>query len=173
MNIPVARDDRARTLTVVELEALRFGPDEFADLVRRDVEERGTQDRHDRQHQRLPHVGRRRRFDERLHALCRYLQNVGVTVLLVNEVQDLAHFRVSEVGISYLADNVLFLRYIERRVDDRVEIQRAIGVLKKRLSDFEKTLRPFSLTRQGVVIGAPLQRITGALGALTGAIELA
>jgi circadian clock protein KaiC len=173
VNIPVRAMLDAGTLSVVELEALRFGADEFADLVRRDVEQRGTQI------VMIDSISGYRlsvgddNLTERLHALCKYLQNVGVTVLLVSEVQDLSQFRISEIGISYLADNVVFLRYIERRVTDRVEIQRAIGVLKKRLSDFEKTLRPFDLTAQGIVIGEPLQRIVGALGSLTGSVELA
>ncbi len=173
VNIPVGEMIEQGTLSVVQLEALRFGADEFAALVRHDAEERGTQI------VMIDSISGYRlavsddELTERLHALCKYLQNVGVTVLLVNEVQDLVHFRISDVGISYLADNVLFLRYIERRVNDRVEIQRAIGVLKKRLSDFEKTLRRFELTSEGIVIGEPLHRITGALGSLTGAAELA
>jgi circadian clock protein KaiC len=173
VNIPVVEMIGRGTLSVVALEALRYGADEFAHLVRRDVEERGTKI------VMIDSISGYRLsvadddLTERLHALCKYLQNVGVTVLLVNEVQDLSRFRISEVGISYLADNVVFIRFIERRVEDRIEIQRAVGVLKKRLSDFEKTLREFRITSRGVKIGPPLQQLTGGLGNLTGGVEVA
>ena len=49
-----------------------------------------------------------------LHALCKYLQNMGVAVLLINEVEAITgEFSVTEVGISYLADSIMFLRYLE------------------------------------------------------------
>ncbi|GAC1659875.1 MAG: ATPase domain-containing protein [Candidatus Elarobacter sp.] len=156
VSIPVRTMIERGTLAVVELEALRFGPDEFANLVRRDVEENGT---------RIVMIdsvsGYRLSVSgdlgERLHALGRYLQNVGVTVLLVDELREVTEFRVTEVGISYLADNVVFLRYLERVVDGTVELHKGIGVLKKRLSDFEKTVREFAITAHGVQIGNPLR----------------
>ena len=156
VNIPVRAMIARGTLSVVELEALRFGPDEFANLVRRDVEENGT---------RIVMIdsvsGYRMSVSgdlgERLHALGRYLQNVGVTVLLVDELREVTEFRVTEVGISYLADNVIFLRYVERVVDGTVELRKGVGVLKKRLSDFEKSVREFTITREGVQIGGALR----------------
>jgi circadian clock protein KaiC len=98
-----------------------------------------------------------------LHALCKYLQNMGVTTLLVNELESINEFTVSELGISYLADNVVFLRYLERTFGDRVELRKSIGVLKKRLSDFEKDLREFSITGDGVQITNTLANVRGIL----------
>ncbi|GAC1306662.1 MAG: ATPase domain-containing protein [Vulcanimicrobiaceae bacterium] len=153
------------TLSVVAIEALKFSPDEFANLVRDDVEHN---------HTRIVMIdsisGYRlsvsgEDLGERLHALCRYLQNVGVTTLLVNETLTLTDSRITTVGISYLADNVIVMRYIEHEENGRAEVGRAIGVLKKRLSDFEKTLRPFRLTPCGLEIGAPLAHLGGLLGA--------
>jgi circadian clock protein KaiC len=156
IGIPVRRMMDRRTLSVVELEALKFGPDEFANIVRRDVEAHGT---------RVVMIdsisGYRMSVSgdlaERLHALGRYLQNIGVTVILVDELRDIVAFRVTEVGISYLADNVIFLRYIEREVDGRIELHKGVGVLKKRLSDFQKTVRDFTITDRGIRIGEPLR----------------
>ncbi len=145
------------TLSVTDLEALRYGPDEFANLVRRDVDEHGT---------RIVMIdsvsGYRMSVSggdlaERIHALGRYLQNVGVTVLLVDELKELTSFRATEVGISYLADNLVFLRYVERVVDGVTQMRKGVGVLKKRMSDFEKTVREFAITSQGVRIGEVLQ----------------
>jgi circadian clock protein KaiC len=88
-----------------------------------------------------------------LHALCKYLQNMGVAILLISEVEAITgDFRATQAGLSYLADNIVFLRYLEMQG----ELRRAIGVLKKRLSNFEKTLREFDITRYGIKVGKPL-----------------
>jgi circadian clock protein KaiC len=150
---------------MVQVEPLRFTPDEFSNIVRRDVEERGT-------HLVMidSTAGYRLSLGDGelvgyLHALCKFLQNVGVAVLLTNEVESITgEFRATELGISYLADNIIFLRYLE--MDG--ELHRAIGVLKKRLTSFEKTLREIELTRYGIKVGKPL---TGLRGILRGTPE--
>ena len=43
------------------------------------------------------------------------------------------------------------------------ELRRTIGVLKKRMSDFEKTLREFEITRYGIKVGKPLTHLRGLL----------
>jgi circadian clock protein KaiC len=43
------------------------------------------------------------------------------------------------------------------------EMRKAIGVLKKRVSNFEKTLREVDITRYGVKIGKPLSGLRGIL----------
>ena len=68
---------------------------------------------------------------------------MGVTVLLINEVESITgDFRATELGVSYLCDNLIFMRYLE--IDG--ELRKAIGVLKKRLGDFGKTLREMEIT---------------------------
>ncbi len=95
-----------------------------------------------------------------LHGLCKYLQNMGVAVLLINEVESIVgDFQVSDVGISYLADNIVFLRYLELRG----ELRKVVGVLKKRLSSFERTLREIEMSRYGIKVGRPLTNLQGIL----------
>ena len=165
VNIPVERMVDDGLLRVVAVEALRFSPDEFADMVRSDVEQNGTKvvmiDSISGYKLSVPGED----LNERIHALCRYLQNVGVTVLLINELLDMSEFRITDIGITYLADNVVLLRYVEHRNGRHAEMGRIIGVLKKRLSDFEKTMRRFVVTSKGVQIGAPLPHLGGMLGA--------
>lgn len=166
INIPIHAMMERGTLDVVKIEPLRYTPDEFARQVRREVEEEGS---------RIVMIDsisgyrlslRGEDLVAHLHALCKYLANMGVTVLLINEVEHITgQFRATEVGISYLTDNIVFLRFLEMRG----ELHKAIGVLKKRVSDFEKTLREFQITRYGVKVGAPL---TGLRGILSGAPEL-
>jgi circadian clock protein KaiC len=160
VHIPVhAMIDRG-TLSVVQVDPLQWTPDEFACQVRREVEERGT---------RIVMVDstsgyrlslRSADLVAHLHALCKYLQNMGVAVLLISEVEAITgDFRATEAGISYLADNIVFLRYLEVQG----ELRRAIGVLKKRLSSFERTLREIEITRYGIKVGKPLTELRGIL----------
>lgn len=160
INIPVHAMVKRGTLSVVQVEPLRFSPDEFANMVRQEVEE---------QKARIVMLDsisgyklsvRGEDLVIHLHALCKYLQNMGVTVILINEVESVTgDFRATEIGISYMADNIIFLRYLEIQG----QMRKAIGVLKKRLSDFEKTLREIEITRYGIKVGKPLSNLRGIL----------
>ncbi|MEO1132173.1 MAG: ATPase domain-containing protein, partial [Cyanobacteria bacterium J06639_1] len=104
-------------------------------------------------------------FASRLHALCKYLANMGVTVILINQVNDLSGtFQDTGTNITYLADNLISLQYVERLVNGKVELRKAIGVVKKRLSDFEKTLRELEITRYGLKVSQPIEGLQGILG---------
>ena len=95
-----------------------------------------------------------------LHSLAKYLTRSGITVILINEVENISgEIKVTEIGISYLADNIIFLRYFETGG----ELRKSIGVLKKRLSDFEKSLREVRITQYGIRVGPPLKDIRGIL----------
>jgi circadian clock protein KaiC len=165
IGVPLADMVKAGKLAVVEVEPLRFSPGEFALMVRREVEERGA---------RIVMIdgiaGYRLTLagDDlvtQLHALGRYLKNMGVTVLLINETEAITgDFRATEVGVSYLCDNLVFLRYLEMGG----ELRKAVGVLKKRIGDFARTLREISITCDGVKVGEPL---VGLRGVLTGTPE--
>ncbi|HET8846446.1 MAG TPA: ATPase domain-containing protein, partial [Ktedonobacteraceae bacterium] len=165
VNIPVRAMINRGTLAVVPIEPLHFSPDEFARMVRNEVEQQKAQI------VMIDSIAGYRvslRGEDavtHLHALCKYLQNMGVAVLLVNETASITgDFQVSDIAISYLSDNIVFLRYLELSG----EIRKTIGVLKKRLSSFERTLREIEITRYGVKVGKPL---TGLQGVLTGRIH--
>lgn len=168
INIAVNAMQKQGTLSVVQIEPLRYSPDEFASLVREEVE---------KQNARIVMIDsisgyrlsvRGQSLISNIHALGKYLQNMGVAALLVNEVESITgDFRITEAGISYLADNIIFLRYFEMKG----ELRRAIGVLKKRMSDFEKTLREFEISRYGVKVGQPLTQLRGLLNGVPDSIE--
>jgi len=150
----------AGTLNIIKIEPLKYSPDEFAQIVRHEVETN---------HTRIVMIdsvsGYRLSMQgqdlvRHLHSLTKYLQNMGVAVILAVETSQLTgDFRVTDYDISYLADNLIFLRYLE--IDGL--LRKAIGVLKKRLTDFEKTLREFKITETGIVIGQPLANLRGIL----------
>jgi len=165
VGIPLRGVMEAGTLSVVEVEPLRFSPGEFALQVRREVEAMGA---------RVVMIdgiaGYRLTLAgddlvSHLHALGRYLKNMGITVILLNEMDTITgDFQATGVGLSYLCDNLIFLRYLEIGG----EMRKAVGVLKKRVGDFEKTLREFEITDGGLKVGSPLK---GLRGVLTGTPE--
>ncbi len=161
IGIPARSMIERGTMSVVHVEPLRYSPDELAYLVREEVEKRQTR------LVMLDSVSGYRLCvhgndpGPHIHALCAYLRNMGVTVLLVNELESITgQFVVgTEIGMGHLADNILFLRYLE--LHGRLE--RAVGVLKKRVSSFETTLREFEISALGIRVGRPLTELHGIL----------
>jgi len=163
-------DERAAdgTLAIEAVEPVTISPDEFAHAVREEVETHGTQ------FVMIDGISGYRlsmRSDDddivtELHSLCRYLKNMGVTTVLLDDVSNITgNTEVTSHQISYLADNVIMLRYLE--VDS--ELKKAVGVLKKRASDFERSLRSFEITADGIQIG---EKLTGLRGILSGSPEM-
>jgi circadian clock protein KaiC len=160
LNIPAAEMIKTGMLSIVQMEPLRHTPDEFAFMVRQEVEGRDA---------RIVIIdsisGYRLSLEgedlmKHLHRLCKYLRNAGTTAIMLNEVHRIADtFQATEIDISYLMDSIVFLRYIELSGG----IRRAIGVLKKRVSDFEKTMREMKFTKYGLKIEEPITNIRGIL----------
>ncbi|MFB6177531.1 MAG: ATPase domain-containing protein [Halobaculum sp.] len=150
------------TLSVEEIEPLRYSPQEFASVVREQVEARDAEIvmiDGIRGYQ-LTLQGEEDALTRRLHALGRYLKNEGVTTILIDETTSVTgDFRATDSHVSYLADNIVFLRHLE--IDG--ELRKAIGVLKKRTSGYERTLREFEITEDGVQVGDPLRGMRGIL----------
>jgi circadian clock protein KaiC len=162
VGIPVDEMERTGRLAVEEIEPLTMPPEAFARQVREEVEHRDTQvvmiD--GIRGYRVSMQGEEDDLVRRLHALGRYLRNMGVTVVFVDEIDAVTgEFRATQAGISYLADNVVYLRYLEIGG----ELRKVIGVLKKRVGDFERTLREFEITGEGIVVGDPLTDLRGVL----------
>ncbi len=168
VNIP-ARIMRDRgVLSVTAIEPLEYSPDRFAYMVREEVEKYETKivmidstsgyGLSIRGNDLVPHI----------HSLCQYLRNMGITTILINEIETISggDFQATEIGLSYLADNIVFMRYVE--FDG--QLRKAIGVLKKRMSDYERHLRPFEVTRYGLKVGEPLKNLRRIL---SGSPELA
>lgn len=148
------------TLSIVKIEPTQYTPDEFAHLVRKDIEQNSTSVimLDSTSGYRLSIRGED--LTNHLHSLTKYLQNMGIAVFLITEAQDvIGDFKVTEIGISYLADSIIFLRYLE--IDG--ELRKAIGVLKKRLSNFERVLREIEITKNGIKVGNPLTNLRGIL----------
>jgi circadian clock protein KaiC len=95
-----------------------------------------------------------------LHELLTYLGQRGIVTLLVGVQQGMLGGNMSSsLDASYIADNILMLRYFE----DEGEVKQAISVFKKRGSLHERTIRAFSMSARGIQVGAPLKGFRGIL----------
>lgn len=160
VNIPVeAMIDRGR----LRIEVIRPGEltiDEFTYRVGQEVEEDGTRFVMVDGVAGLKHSLVGEELDQNLHTLGKHVVNCEASLLITDEIREVTgDFQPTSAAISYIADNLIFLRYLEMRG----ELRKAIGVLKKRTSDFEKTLREFAITRYGIKVGEPLTQLRGIL----------
>lgn len=169
INMPVDEMIESGALQIVTIEPMRYSPDELARSVRHEVEERGVKtvmldssSGYQISVSKLSVAGEE--IIERLHALCRYLVGMGVTVIIVNETPMIATDNVqpTDPSISYLGDTLILLRYLEVRG----EVRKTIGVLKKRTGDYEKSLRELEITGEGIRVGQPLRHLQGILRGL-------
>jgi circadian clock protein KaiC len=61
--------------------------------------------------------------------------------------------------VTYLADNVILLRYFEAGG----KVRRAISVIKKRTGSHETTIREYKISDKGLHLGEPLDKFHGVL----------
>lgn len=95
-----------------------------------------------------------------MHELLTYLGQRGVVTLLIGMQQGMLGSNMStSIDATYLADNVLLLRYFE----SQGEIQQALSVFKKRGSSHERTIRRMTISGNGVHIGPVLKQFHGIL----------
>ena len=100
-----------------------------------------------------------------MHELLQFLNRSGIATFLTVAQHGLVGDMKTPVDVTYLADNVILLRFFE--AEGRV--RRAISIIKKRTGAHEDTIREYGLgLPEGIRIGAPL---TGFRGVLTGVPE--
>jgi circadian clock protein KaiC len=162
IGIPITDLREQGALRVNVVEPLARSAEEFASMIREDVTERGIDlvmiDGIDGY--KMAIQGKEDSLQRKLHALTRYLTNQGVSVVLTDEISEVTGVSsATSSNVSYIADNIVFLSYIE--IDS--SLQKVIGVLKKRAGEFEHTIRRFELTAEGIHVGEPLTGITGIL----------
>lgn len=161
LGIPISELRDRGTVSLRAVEPLAQSPEEFAQRVQREADETGSEivliDGIDGY--KMSIQGSDATLVEKIHALTRHLKNRDVTVLVTDEVSQITGMtRATSTNLSYIADNIVFLTYIETEGT----MQKAVGVLKKRAGDFDHTLREFSLD-DSIQVGGPLTDISGIL----------
>jgi circadian clock protein KaiC len=94
-----------------------------------------------------------------LHELFMFLRQRNALTISIVAQHGLIGAMQAPVDLSYLADNVVLLRFFEAAG----EVRQAISVLKKRSGPHEKTIRELRLRPSGIALGAPLREFHGVL----------
>jgi circadian clock protein KaiC len=86
-------------------------------------------------------------------SLTQRLSRAGISLMMVMEVPELFELRrISEQGISHLADNVVLLQYVQEGPD----LTRALTILKTRASHHHPVVHRYEITPEGFVLGEAL-----------------
>ena len=97
-------------------------------------------------------------FRESLYRLVGALTGVGITVLTTMEVsQGQDELRFTPNVISFLADDLISLRYVEVER----ELKKVVAVVKMRGSQHSKAYREYEINQRGFVVGGDLNGYTG------------
>jgi circadian clock protein KaiC len=160
IGMPLDEEIRNGTFNIQRIESLQYTNDEFSSIVKDNILRDNAKVIMIDPMASLETTYGAGEFSKNIHAISKYAQNRGATVFVIAETANIIeNLKVTEAGISYLSDNIIFMRYLEIRG----EMRKAIGVLKKRLSNFEKTLREFEITSEGIKVGKPFTNLRGIL----------
>jgi circadian clock protein KaiC len=150
-------------LTFRYVSPVELSTDRFLDQARRDVERLGARRAVlDSLTSMALGVSSKRRFKELVYAATKHFRAAGVTLSMNMEVADLlGSAQLSGHGVSFAADNVIQLKYVE--VDGCLE--RAISVLKARGVKHASDARRLRVSAGRIEVEAAF---TGLRGVLTG-----
>lgn len=90
------------------------------------------------------------RFREMMYSLSQRLSRRGISLMMTHESTELFRVtRLSEIGMSHIADNVVMLQYVRTES----QVKRALLVLKTRASTQDPEIREFHIRPEGIVLG--------------------
>lgn len=159
---PLREAVEAQLLTIQQVDPAELSPGQFAEAVRECVARGVKVLVIDSLNGYMNAVPDERFLTTYLHELLTYLGQHGVLTVLVGVQQGMLGGSMSTaMDASYLADNVLMLRYFE----DDGRIRQAVSVFKKRGSRHERTIREFTMSADGIKVG---ETLLGYRGLLTG-----
>jgi len=146
-------------LKVHQIDPAEMSPGEFTHAVCRAADEGAKVVVIDSLNGYLNAMPEARYLTTHLHEVLTYLGQRGVVTFLVGVQQGIVGAMTTGIDVSYMADNVLILRYFEARGS----VEKAISVFKKRGSAHETTLRRFHITGSGIDVGPVLDSFQGIL----------
>ncbi|MGZ8288622.1 MAG: ATPase domain-containing protein [Telluria sp.] len=150
-------------LKVHHIDPAELAPGEFAQMLRDAVEQSGVKfiviDSLNAYLQAMPGE---QFLTLQMHELLSYLNQQGITTVLVLGQHGLIGEVRSDVDLSYLSDTTILLRFFEANG----RLRRAITVIKSRTSDHALTIHELQLTSSGIHTGAALEGFEGILTGL-------
>lgn len=154
------------TIYLEQVDPAELSPGEFVHRIRAGVEEKKWRIVViDSLNGLLNSMSEEQALTVQLHELLSYLNQVGVASFMVLAQYGILGSAISSpTDVSYLADNVLLLRYFEASG----EVRQAISVMKRRSGPHERSIRELQMTSGKLIIGDPLRDF---IGVLTGTPE--
>jgi circadian clock protein KaiC len=153
----------AGRLTLTQVDPAELSPGEFASIVRTAVEERGTTFLAvDSLNAYLHAMPGEEYLILQMHELLSYLNQKGVTTLLVLGQHGVIGEVRSDVDLSYLSDCIVLFRFFEAKG----EVRTALSVVKSRVNAHERTIRELRLSEAGLQVGEALDDFEGVLTGL-------
>ena len=147
-------------LIIEQVDAAELSPGEFTHRVRRCVEDSAVRtviiDSLNGYQQAMPEE---QSLILHMHELLQFLNRSGIATFLTVAQHGLVGDMKTPVDVTYLADNVILLRFFE--AEGRV--RRAISIIKKRTGAHEDTIREFKISNRGMSLGDPLHHFHGVL----------
>lgn len=149
------------TIHLEQVDPAELSPGEFVHRIRRGVEEKNWRIVViDSLNGLLNSMSEEQALTVQLHELLSYLNQVGVASFMVLAQYGLLGIAMSSpTDVSYLADNVLLLRYFEAAG----EVRQAISVMKRRSGPHERSIRELRMSSGKLIIGDPLKNFVGVL----------
>lgn len=160
LGLPLQRYLDGGQLEVLALDPAAVSPGEFAHLVRDAVERRGvTALGIDSLNAYLQAMPGGKFLLLQMHELLTYLNQCGVTTILVLGQHGLFGEGRNDIDLSYLSDAILLFRFFEARG----RLLKAVSAVKSRTSEHESSIREFRLGPGGVEVGAALTDFDGVM----------
>ena len=148
-------------IKISHLDPAEVSPGEFVDMVRGYVEKHGVRAvLIDSLNGFLQAMPGEQFLSLHLHELLTYLNNRGIVTLMILAQMGLVGSAMqTPIDVSYLADNILVLRYFETKG----EVRQAISMMKKRSGGHERSIRELRFGDNTIKVGAPLTDFQGIL----------
>ncbi|WP_317205474.1 ATPase domain-containing protein [Janthinobacterium sp.] len=160
VGLPLAAALAAGLLTIQQIDPAELSPGEFSQAAV-DAADRGARVLViDSLNGYMNAVPDERFLNTYLHELLNYLGQRGVATILVGVQQNvLGTAMTTAADASYVADNVIMLRYFEAEG----EVRQAVSVFKKRGGPHARTIHRFQIDAAGIAIGPALRGFHGIL----------
>jgi circadian clock protein KaiC len=147
-------------ISLIQIDPAELSPGEFAHRIRGAVHERQVKVVIiDSLNGYLHAMPEERFLLAQLHELFMFMRQRGVLAISILAQAGLVGQMQSPIDVSYLADNVVLLRFFETFGS----VKQAISVIKKRSGNHERTVRELRLHAGGISLGEPLSEFEGVL----------
>jgi circadian clock protein KaiC len=147
-------------LRIEQIDPAEISPGELTAMVRDAVERQDVRivviDSLTGYHNAMPEE---QYLELQMHEILTYLNQQGVTTLLILAQHGLIGQMSSSIDLTYLSDSIVLFRFFEAAGG----LRRAVSVVKKRVGAHEAAIRELRIDSSGLRVGDPLSAFRGVL----------